>query len=171
MRRIALVALKLAVSLGLLFLLYRQTPIDQIKALLASIEFAYLPAIGLLLLFNTLISAWKWQLFLRADGVSIGLGDLIMSYMSGTFCNLFLPSNIGGDSYRIYDIARRSRDGARSAASVFADRFSGFIALVILSLLSSFFVSLQFRSLSFMLVPLALLAAFLGVLVVIARQT
>ncbi len=171
MRRIALVALKLAVSLGLLFLLYRQTPIERIKALLISVELGYLPIIGLLLLFNTVISAWKWQLFLRADGVRIGLGDLVVSYMSGTFCNLFLPSNIGGDSYRIYDIARRSRDGARSAASVFADRFSGFIALVVLSLLSSVYVSMQFHSPSFMLVPLGLLVAFLGVLVVIARQT
>ncbi len=171
MRRLALVALKLAVSLGLLLLLYRQTPIEQIKALLVSIEFGYLPVIALLLLFNTIISAWKWQLFLRADGVVIGLGDLVVSYMSGTFCNLFLPSNIGGDSYRIYDIARRSRDGARSAASVFADRFSGFIALVVLSLLSSVYVSLQFGSPGFMLVPLGLLVAFLGVLVVIARQT
>jgi glycosyltransferase 2 family protein len=169
MRRIALVALKLTVSLGLLFLLYRQAPIDQIRDLLSTIQVGYLPAIALMLLFNTVLSAWKWQLFLRADGISIGLGDLFVSYMSGTFCNLFLPSNIGGDSYRIYDIAQRSRDGARSAASVFADRFSGFIALVVLSVLSSIYVSLQFRSLNFMLVPLALLAAFVGVLVIIRR--
>lgn len=171
MRRLALVSLKLAVSLGLLYLLYRQTPMLQIKNSLAAMHFGYLPAICFLLFINTIISAWKWQLFLRADGVHLSLGELIVSYMSGTFCNLFLPSNIGGDSFRIYDIAKRSRDGARSAASVFADRFSGFIALVSLSLLSSFYVSLQFGSVTFLLLPLALLLAFLAVLLLIARQT
>ena len=171
MKRPALFFVKLTVSLGLLYLLYRQTPLTQIKHLLVSIDLVYLPLICLLLFVNTIISAWKWQLFLRADGVHLRFGSLIASYMSGTFCNLFLPSNIGGDSYRIYDIAKRSSDAARSAASVFADRFSGFIALVSLSLLSSFYVSAQFGSVGFLVAPSLLLLAFLGMLWCIARQT
>ncbi len=170
MQRIVTVSLKLGVSAGLLYLLYRQTPLVEMHALIAAIDLGYLLPIGLLLFVNTVISAWKWQLFLRADGVVLPLRQLVTSYMSGTFCNLFLPSNIGGDSYRIYDIAKASRDGARSAASVFADRFSGFLALVVLSLLSSFYVAAQFDSLVFLLIPSLLLLFFLGILWVLSRQ-
>ncbi len=80
----------------------------------------------LLLLTNTFLSAWKWHILLKSDGIDIGLGTLTGSYLIGTFFNMFLPSNIGGDSYRILDIKKRSDDFMRSATSVFAHRLSGF---------------------------------------------
>ncbi len=126
--------------------------------------------IALLLLLNTVISAKKWQLFLHADGVPLTLSELTVSYMSGTFCNLFLPSNIGGDTYRVYDIAKQSKDGARSAASVFADRFSGFVALVTLSLLSSLYATSQMGDLRLVIIPLLLFIAFSLVLVALVKQ-
>ena len=100
MRRYFLILLKLAVSITLIVLLYRHTPLEQITSLLAQVKAGYLLPIGVLLFINTVISAKKWQIFLRADNLHISLWDLTVSYMSGTFCNLFLPSNIGGDSYR-----------------------------------------------------------------------
>ena len=170
MRQVVIIILKLAVSTFLLFLLYRTTPISQIGELLANVNIAYLPVICLLLFFNTIISAWKWQLFLRADGINLSLVELTISYMSGTFCNLFLPSSIGGDSYRVYDIARKSKQTVRSAASVFADRFSGFIALVSLSLFSSLFVARQFGSIQIVIVPLLLFVVFICALVLLMQQ-
>ncbi len=169
-RKVAIVILKLSVSIFLLFLLYRATPIRQIGDLLVNVNLLYLPIIGLLLIVNTFISAWKWQLFLRADGISLSILRLTVSYMSGTFCNLFLPSSIGGDTYRVYDIAQKSRQGVRSAASVFADRFSGFIALVILSLVSSLFVAKQFGSLQMVIVPSLLFIGFVAILVLLLQQ-
>jgi len=170
MKQVAIVTLKLSVSVFLLFLLYRATPIRQVGELLANINLLYLPVIGLLLIINTIISAWKWQLFLRADGISLSIARLTVSYMSGTFCNLFLPSSIGGDTYRVYDIARKSKQGVRSAASVFADRFSGFIALVSLSLVSSLFVAKQFGSMQIVIVPLLLFVGFVILLVLLLQQ-
>jgi uncharacterized protein (TIRG00374 family) len=89
--------------------------------------------------------------------------------MCGTFCNLFLPSNIGGDSYRIYDIARQSKEATRSAASVFADRFSGFMALVTLSLFSSAFIALQGGGVRFLVLPALLSALFTAVLFLLLK--
>ena len=100
-----------------------------------------IPAILVVLLFNTLLSAWKWQLLLAADGIILSLKKLVVSYLIGTFFNLFLPSNIGGDSYRIYDVYRHSKRSASSFASVLADRLSGFVALAILSIGASIFVA------------------------------
>lgn len=170
MRRTVFFIFKLSMSIALIAFLYRKTPIADIKSLFADIDTTYLPVIGVLLFANTIISARKWQLFLQADGVSMSLTDLTISYMSGTFCNLFLPSSIGGDSFRVYDIARKSKDGMRSAASVFADRFSGFISLVILSLVSSIYVALQYGAIRLIILPLALFIGFILILILLVKQ-
>lgn len=170
MRSYLLILLKLAVSISLIAFLYRKTPLEEIGRLLTQIEVGYLLPIILLLFLNTLISARKWQIFLKADNLHIGLWDLTVSYMSGTFCNLFLPSNIGGDSYRIYDIARQSREAARSAASVFADRLSGFVALVFLSFISSLVVAAGFGSLRLLVIPTLLLLLFLLIVIGLVKQ-
>ena len=170
MRTYLLIFFKLTVSISLIAFLYRKTPLEQIGSLLSQIDVRYLLPIVLLLFLNTLISARKWQIFLKADSLDLSLWDLTVSYMSGTFCNLFLPSNIGGDSYRIYDIARQSKQTARSAASVFADRLSGFVALVILSFVSSLFVAAVFGSMRLLVIPTLLLLLFLLIVVALVKQ-
>jgi uncharacterized protein (TIRG00374 family) len=170
MRRYLLILFKVAVSITLIALLYRHTPLEQITNLLTQIRVGYLLPITLLLFINTVISARKWQIFLKADNLNLSLWDLTVSYMSGTFCNLFLPSNIGGDSYRIYDIARQSKEAARSAASVVADRLSGFVALVILSFLSSVGVAAAFGSGRLLVIPSLLLLLFVLIVIALVKQ-
>ncbi|XOF32906.1 MAG: lysylphosphatidylglycerol synthase transmembrane domain-containing protein [Candidatus Electrothrix sp. YB6] len=169
-RRRLFVAFKVLFSSSLIFLLYRKIPVADLRDLLLEIDFRYFLPISLLLFLNTVLSALKWRLFLLADSVDIPLPTLTMTYLIGSFYNLFLPSNIGGDSYRIYDIAKKSRDGVRSAASVFADRFSGFLALVLLSLISSVLVARAFDNLFFFFAPLLILLTLLTVLVALARE-
>ncbi len=170
MRGYLLILLKVAVSISLLIFLYRNTPLEQIGSLLLQVDVRYLLPIGLLFFANTVISARKWQLFLKADRVGLSLWNLTVSYMSGTFCNLFLPTNIGGDSYRIYDVARQSRQTARSAVSVFADRLSGFVALVVLSFVSSLFVAVAYGSYEILVVPALLLGLFFLIVAALFRQ-
>jgi uncharacterized protein (TIRG00374 family) len=160
---------KVLISTGLMVFLYRKIDVQELGKLLASANLWYLLPIAVLLFFNTVFSALKWRLFLLADQVDISLAALTKTYLIGSFYNLFLPSNIGGDSYRIYDIARQS-GGVRSAASVFADRFSGFLALVILSLLSSVLVARQFHNIFFFLAPLFILLLLLAILVSLAKE-
>ena len=169
-KKVLLLICKLLFSGGLLFLLYRKIPLQDLQGLLASVNYWFLLPIGVLLFVNTVLSAWKWRLLLLADGVNIPLSTLTVTYLIGSFYNLFLPSSIGGDSYRIYDIAKKSSDGVRSAASVFADRFSGFLALVILSLISSILVAREFNNLMFFLGPLLILFLLLAILTALVKQ-
>jgi hypothetical protein len=161
---------KILFSSTLMFLLYRKIPLDDLKGVFASLEYLYFVPICLLLLVNTLLSALKWRLFLLADGIDIPLLRLTTTYLIGNFYNLFLPSNIGGDSYRIYHIAQESKDGVRSAVSVFADRFSGFLALVSLSLLSSVLVAREFNNVFFLLAPLLIFIIMLIVLIALVKE-
>jgi glycosyltransferase 2 family protein len=124
--------LRLLVTAGLLFWLYRRVDPARIRELFAQARLAPLAAVFALLFFNTAISALKWKILLKADGSDIPWRRLTATYLVGTFFNIFLPSNIGGDAYRIYDVARHSGRTAHSFASVLADRISGFVALVAL---------------------------------------
>ena len=91
----------------------------------------------LFLLLNTGLSSYKWKILLEADGIKIPFIFLIKSYLVATFANLFLPSNIGGDVVRIYDVAKHSKDSVKSAASVLIDRASGFFALSFIGFIAS----------------------------------
>jgi hypothetical protein len=117
------------VSAGLLVLLYRRLDWTQFGQTLMGARWGFLVPIYLLFFANTAISAWKWRLLLAADGIRPGYRVLLATYWVGTFFNMFLPSSIGGDAYRIYDIARRSARSAEGVASVFADRLTGFLAI------------------------------------------
>lgn len=91
----------------------------------------------LFLLLNTAISSFKWKILLEADGIKIPFNFLFKSYLVATFANLFLPSNIGGDVVRIYDVAKHSKDSVKSTASVLIDRASGFFALSLIGFIAS----------------------------------
>jgi uncharacterized protein (TIRG00374 family) len=125
-------ALKLGISLTLMFLLYRRIEIGKLAAILGQMNFLMLVPLFILLFFNTFISSVKWHVLLRADDIDVPLRSLVGSYLIGSFFNVFLPSNIGGDVYRIVDVARRSSKPVNTFASVFVDRLSGFFALAIM---------------------------------------
>ncbi len=148
---------KILVSLSLIALLYRNIPLGEMAARLSQTDLRFIFPIFILLFFNTFLSSWKWHLLLKADAIRIPLSELFASYLIGTFFNIFLPSNIGGDSYRIYDISKQS-DLAGSAASVLADRLSGFLALVLLALGASIPVMQKIQtSAVIIIIPLAVL--------------
>ncbi len=128
---------KLGVMGGLLGVLYRNVDFVAFRGALAGLEWAWIPLVYALLLANTAINSWKWGLLLKADGIAIPLRSLMCSHLIGTFFNLFLPSSIGGDAYRVVDVGRRAGAGAKSFAAVFAERLMGFLALAIWGLLFS----------------------------------
>jgi uncharacterized protein (TIRG00374 family) len=121
--------LKLAFSAGIIAFLYARSDRTAFAAILRAADPRWIIPFYAICLVNTALSAAKWRLLLQADGIHIRLGSLTASYLIGTFFNLFLPSSIGGDSYRVYDVARRSSRAAEGFASVFADRLTGFLAL------------------------------------------
>ena len=126
-----LLPLRILISAGLIFLLYRRVNLAEFVDVFTTLRAWPLIILFALLFFNTAISALKWKMLLKADGIDIPWSTLTASYLVGTFFNMFLPSNIGGDAYRVYDVARFSKRTAHSFASVLADRLSGFVALVI----------------------------------------
>ena len=82
-----------------------------------------------------ILSAWKWQLLLRARGADVSLWACCRLYAAGMFGNLWLPTNVGGDALRATLLAARAPNLGRAdaLASIAVERLTGFAALLIIA--------------------------------------
>lgn len=80
------------------------------------------------------ISCSKWQLTLRAEGLSIPWQRLVGWYLIGAFANNFLPSAVGGDLGRAFYAGRYTGQFRASARSIVVERGSGYVILLGLAL-------------------------------------
>src|SRR5262245_8240360 len=130
-RRHLFLALKIAVSVVLLVVLFRQIDVTRLWQPVRRASLAWLVvALGIYSV-NLLVSTWRWHLLLHAQQVSVRRRWLFGSFLVATFFNNFLPSNIGGDVIRISDTAGPARSKTRAAAVVLTDRALGLMALVL----------------------------------------
>lgn len=127
---------KTIISIGLiLFLVKKANPF----AILESLRIVNLSLLGicfLLIIFGVIVCSYKWYLLLLVQKVAISMRRLIPFYFVGIFFNNFLPTGIGGDIVRIYNTAKYSKKGMASLTSVFMERFTGLIALVLIAMVA-----------------------------------
>lgn len=169
-RRRFLTALKLTVSLALIIVLYRRIEFTELKSVLRDINLLLMIPLFLLLFFNTVISSVKWHILLNADAIRIPLRSLVRSYLVGSFFNVFLPSNIGGDVYRIFDVAQRSSKPVNTFASVFVDRLSGFCALAVMGFVFPAAGCLMLPDYRVLVLPLIVFALITAIIVALYQQ-
>jgi len=129
-------SLRILISVILLLLLFKLNKID-FKVLINDIKNA--DRLFLLLGFITLpvvhlLSCWRWHTLLKAAEVNISLKKLVSSFCGGIFFSIFLPSTIGGDLVRTADLATNTQKAKKVIATVFLDRLSGYIGLVLVVL-------------------------------------
>ncbi|MDZ7724136.1 MAG: flippase-like domain-containing protein [candidate division KSB1 bacterium] len=83
-----------------------------------------------------LISAWKWQVILRAFSIRVSLAHCFWLYIVGYFFNTVLPTNVGGDVVRAYTLGKESNERAKVFSSVFVERFTGLSALLLMAVIA-----------------------------------
>ena len=126
--------LRFSVSIVLLILLFKFNKIDLYE-LVDDIRAAdkLLLVSGFLVYFLTYIIGFlRWHMLLKTAGINIPVKRLVTSFAGGTFFSIFLPSTIGGDLVRAADLSGHTRKTKEVIATVFLDRLSGYIGLVIL---------------------------------------
>lgn len=130
------ILLRIIISVVLLILLFKLNRID-FKALVNDIKSAdrLFLALGFLTLPLTyILGFWRWHMLLAVAGINIPLKKLISSFCGGIFFSIFLPSTIGGDLVRTADLAAHTNKAKQVVATVFLDRLSGYIGLVLVLL-------------------------------------
>ncbi|MFQ5460545.1 MAG: flippase-like domain-containing protein, partial [Anaerolineae bacterium] len=127
-------ALRIAVSLGLLALLFRFGGVSagQVARALGSARPG--PMVAALVLyagFGTWLRALRWRVLIRALGHDIRLGRALEIFLIGTTFNQFLPTGFGGDVVRTLLLGRDGLGRARAASTVLVERATGMLALVL----------------------------------------
>lgn len=81
-----------------------------------------------------LLSTYKWQILLQAHGIQqVGFWHLWRLYYIGMFFSNFLPTEVGGDVIRSYNVGKASGRQAEAFAAVTMERMTGLVAMVIYS--------------------------------------
>jgi uncharacterized protein (TIRG00374 family) len=129
------IILKLAVSASLLYYLFTNVDLEAFSRVLTALN--PLAVVFLVFYFGAIqsISAYRWSIVLRKD-VELAYPRLLSIYFIGMFFNNFLPTLVGGDVIKGYYLYRETGKGEVSAASILMDRYSGFTAMMAITLVA-----------------------------------
>ncbi len=135
------VLFRVSISIVLLILLFKFNKID-LRLLLGDIKSAnkiFLGAGFLIFFLSYFLGFLRWKMLLKVIDIHTPLKKLICSFSGGVFFSIFLPSTIGGDLVRTTDLAQHTNKAKGVIATVFLDRLSGYIGLVLVVLPAIFF--------------------------------
>ena len=105
-------------------------------ALLTTLSGANLWVLGLSVLVGVVInlaSAFKWWMLIRAQDIVAGYWRVFSYYLVGQFYNQVLPTSVGGDVVRSYELGRFTGRQADALASVFVERYTGVLVLLLIA--------------------------------------
>lgn len=135
-KKIGMMFLRVGISVILLWFLFSR--VDE-KSMFAIVKNANKPLLLTALVtyfFCYALCVYRWSMLLKAVDIHIPIRRIIISFSGGTFFSLFLPSTIGGDFMRSVDLASHTQKTKEVLATVFLDRLSGYVGLVVLTLAS-----------------------------------
>jgi uncharacterized membrane protein YbhN (UPF0104 family) len=129
--------IKLVVSAGLILILVWNVDWSEIHSNLSKLNTTLAVAAVLILILQYPLSAWKWQKSLALHGVKYPLGYLLRILCIAFFFNNFLPSAIGGDTYRAYRTFGHASRYAYPISAVIVERVLGLFALIFFGYMSA----------------------------------
>lgn len=139
-RRWLMTGAKLLVTSALCWLIVSWIDWTTFLATLKNARYELIALVFVLSLLGVAISAWKWQILLRGHGISFPLTSLIRWYFIAAFFNAFLPTNIGGDGYRLLKTYDNPRGKARAVGAILLERITGVLTLGFLGYLAAVIV-------------------------------
>lgn len=128
---------KLAVSVGFLAWIILKTDWTQVLFYIQEISIWKLAIYIVFILLGMVISSYKWKILAEFKNIRLSLWDFFRFYQAGTFINNFLPSFIGGDTFRAYQIGKPEKKYMEAVSSVLIDRITGFVGATILVVIFS----------------------------------
>ena len=132
-KSVALFLAKLTISLSLVAYLFYLVDFPSFQQQFSELLPVFVGFAVILLLCQSLLSAFKWRTLLVADGVLLKYLYLLKTYMISHFVSLFLPTSFGGDIYRVMAVRKAASNTAKTASSVLFDRLTGLFALLSLA--------------------------------------
>jgi uncharacterized membrane protein YbhN (UPF0104 family) len=138
--RALLIALKIAVSVFLLWFLLHTYDFSEVAGRLRSIAPEYFALVIVLELFAVGFATWRWMIILHVVDVFIKFRAALPIVYIGLFFNQVLPSNLGGDVVRVWRIFLHGAPVGRAVGSVMLDRAMALVGLALVVLATLPFV-------------------------------
>jgi len=123
--------LKLAVSSLALYIVFSKADTGQTLSILKSIGFFYFFSSVLLYISSQMVSSYRWKLLLPEK---FTIRKLFSIYMIGAFFGSFMPGIIGGDAVRAYYLNKKAKKMSLTLASIFMDRYLGYVSLMLIGI-------------------------------------
>lgn len=137
--------LKIAVSAGFVSWIIFTVDWSEVWIFLKKVELWQVGIYVLLYMAGILISSYKWKFLANIKGFNLSLGGFFKLYFAGTFINNFMPSFIGGDAFKAYQIGKEGKKYPQALSTIVIDRATGLWGAMMLTL---FFALLNFNVLS-----------------------
>ncbi len=129
--------IKLFITIIIFYLLSQHVDFKQLFAILVNSNLILISTAILLQIINTSLTAYRWLDISKALMFKEKNSFYFKSYFKGTFFNQVLPSTIGGDAIRIFDLVVKGYSKKKSFYNVFVDRAIGLVSMLIMSLIVS----------------------------------
>src|SRR5881396_2691485 len=130
-RRQVWLTLQVVVTVILLALLFRRFDWAAFGLVLRRMSLGFYVGSLLAIVAGQLLYALRWQVVLRGMGRTVSYRDVLEQYLIGLFFSNLIPTAVGGDAAKVYYLGRRA-GYVEVGASVFVDRFLGFLWLAII---------------------------------------
>lgn len=128
--------LKFIISFALIAFLVKRIGISSITEEISSVSLIWISVALCIFLVSHCIGSYQWWLLLRTEEITINFFSALKFYFVGLFFNNFLPSSLGGDLFRMFDINKFSSKDTSAVFSVIIDRFMGFFVLSCFAILA-----------------------------------
>lgn len=113
--------------------IFRNIEFSSLWGIVRSAQIPWLILAVLLFLVGQLGCVARWRM-LVPDHPSLTWAFLTQSFFVGSFFNTFLPTTVGGDVVRSYDLIKATGQWRQPLASVLLDRLIGMTSLLLLGL-------------------------------------
>ncbi|MFK4648810.1 uncharacterized protein (TIRG00374 family) [Bradyrhizobium ottawaense] len=131
-KQAALFSVKLLLSIAVLVYIARGLDLQRLRSHLVSVDPLLFVLALALIFFQTFVLNGRWELIMRALGVSLDWLAGWRILMISLWFNQVLPSSVGGDAVRMWLLRQRGVQWPEAVKGVAADRFTALIGLIAL---------------------------------------
>ena len=158
-------ALKSCISVSLIVWMVSYTDLGALGERAMQLRVEWLSAAVALFFLQALVATQRWVWVLRELDIEVSFGHALRMVFVGLFFNQTLPTTLGGDIFRVWELRRAQAPLGAATSSVVFDRMSALLAVLIIIASSlpalSAMVSEPLALASLLLMTLGALAAFL----------
>lgn len=130
--------IRLVLSFGLLAWIFSKIDMAHTWSVIQSADLGYL-AWGFCVFFIiNLVILMRWYVFITAMRLEAPFKEVTKWFFVGIFCNLFLPTAVGGDVVKCIGLSKVVKEKPKLFASVVLDRLSGFAGIVVVAAIMFF---------------------------------